>query len=79
MAKVDGRHFTSSDVPPFVKHGAGNPYKLRLMNPEIDGSQLMLFDGSYHLFAGATPQCKGFIPLDSEGKYNVVCTPRPQM
>ena len=46
MAKSDGKHFTSSDVPPYLTHTADNPHKLRVVNTSITGSQLLLFDGT---------------------------------
>ncbi len=37
--------FKSSDVPPAIYPRRDNPYRLRVVNPEIGGSCVMLFDG----------------------------------
>lgn len=38
-------HWKSSDVPPMLSHDC-NPYRLRVKNPEIDGSRVLLWTGS---------------------------------
>jgi hypothetical protein len=38
-------HWKSSDVPPMLSHDC-NPYRLRVINPEIDGSRVLLWTGS---------------------------------
>ncbi len=37
--------FKSSDVPPALYPARDNPYRLRVVNPEIGGSCVMLYDG----------------------------------
>lgn len=39
------KFFKSSDVPPMIKRGSDSPYRLRVINPQIGGSCVMLYDG----------------------------------
>lgn len=42
---TDQGFFKSSDVPPALYPGRKNPYRLRVVNPQIGGSCVMLYDG----------------------------------